>query len=51
MMKNFIRTFAGFLLAILLILGLFLLAFPKAGDRFRTEKKVSALSADRKSVV
>ncbi|ABJ72119.1 SGNH/GDSL hydrolase family protein [Lactococcus cremoris] len=44
MMKNFIRTFAGFLLAILLILGLFLLAFPKAGDRFRTEKKVSALS-------
>ena len=45
MMKNFIRTFAGFLLAILLILGLFLLAFPKAGDRFRTEKKVSALSA------
>ncbi len=44
-MKNFIRTFAGFLLAILLILGLFLLAFPKAGDRFRTEKKVSALSA------
>lgn len=43
-MKNFIRTFAGFLLAILLILGLFLLAFPKAGDRFRTEKKVSALS-------
>lgn len=45
MMKNFISTFAGFLLAILLILGLFLLAFPKAGDRFRTEKKVSALSA------
>ena len=45
MMKNFIRTFAGLLLAILLILGLFLLAFPKAGDRFRTEKKVSALSA------
>lgn len=45
MMKNFIRTFAGFLLAILLILGLFLLAFPKAGDRFRTEKEVSALSA------
>ena len=44
MMKNFIRTFAGFLLAILLILGLFLLAFPKGGDRFRTEKKVSALS-------
>ncbi|MDU3960063.1 MAG: SGNH/GDSL hydrolase family protein [Lactococcus lactis] len=44
MMKNFIRTFAGFLLAILLILGLFLLAFPKAGDRFRTDKKVSALS-------
>ena len=44
MMKNFIRTFAGLLLAILLILGLFLLAFPKAGDRFRTEKKVSALS-------
>ncbi|AFW91152.1 Lipase/Acylhydrolase with GDSL-like motif [Lactococcus cremoris subsp. cremoris UC509.9] len=44
MMKNFIRTFAGFLLAILLILGLLLLAFPKAGDRFRTEKKVSALS-------
>lgn len=44
MMKNFIRIFAGFLLAILLILGLFLLAFPKAGDRFRTEKKVSALS-------
>ncbi len=44
MMKNFIRTFAGFLLAILLILGLFLLAFPKTGDRFRTEKKVSALS-------
>ena len=49
MMKNFIRTFAGFLLAILLILGLFLLAFPKAGDRFRTEKKVSALSAQQVS--
>ncbi|WP_270224661.1 SGNH/GDSL hydrolase family protein [Lactococcus lactis] len=45
MMKNFIRTFAGLLLAILLILGFFLLVFPKAGDRFSADKKVSTLSA------
>ena len=45
MMKNFIRTFAGLLLAILLILGFFLLVFPKAGDRFLADKKVSTLSA------
>lgn len=44
MMKNFIRTFAGLLLAILLILGFFLLVFPKAGDRFLADKKVSTLS-------
>ncbi|XOW22672.1 SGNH/GDSL hydrolase family protein [Lactococcus lactis] len=44
-MKNFIRTFAGLLLAILLILGFFLLVFPKAGDRFSADKKVSNLSA------
>ncbi|MCT1226694.1 GDSL family lipase [Lactococcus lactis] len=45
MMKNFIRTFAGLLLAILLILGFFLLIFPKAGDRFSADKEVSTLSA------
>ncbi|MCA2390651.1 MULTISPECIES: SGNH/GDSL hydrolase family protein [Lactococcus] len=45
MMKNFIRTFAGLLLAILLILGFFLLIFPKAGDRFSAGKEVSTLSA------
>ena len=38
-MKNFLRTFAGFLLAILLIFCVFWLVFPKVGNRFSGEKR------------
>lgn len=38
MMKNFIKIFAGFLLAILLIFGSLWLTFPKANDHFLTQK-------------
>ncbi|RZI48757.1 SGNH/GDSL hydrolase family protein [Lactococcus kimchii] len=42
MMKNSLRTLAGFLLAILLIFAALWVIFPKAQDRFGAVKKTSA---------